>query len=218
MPNRKEEIQLPSGERGPRHIRVDGHWRDHPDAMIMRPGEVRRLAELSSVVIPPQYFVATAEHETGFCPVEVDTEENGHVTMGLYQVDDDECASVGEPSANLYDPAVCTRVFAHVQERRFARIVDVFGRIQPDIWAYLGLAHNEGLGAAQKTLRRYGMDWTEYKRRNLIHALMLEQNAETPQEQIQAARELDRVRRISAYGDAMISGGTRWGEAIATMA
>ncbi len=214
---RTEEIRLPDWRRARRHIRVDGHWRDHPDAIIVRPGEVRRLAILSCVLIPPQYFVATAEHESGFCTNEIDTEPTTKQSFGLYQVDDGEAADVGEPSADLLDPVICTRVFARLQERRLARLIDEFGRREPDIYAYLGLAHNEGLGAAQKTLRRYGMDWAEYKRRNATNAALMRSKAITHDQDDAAEKETERVRRISAYGDAMISGGTRWNEAIATM-
>jgi hypothetical protein len=55
-----------------------------------------------------------------------------------------------------------------------------------DVWAYLALAHNQGLGAALKTIRTYGLDWDAYKKRNPTMTGIIE------------------------YGDDCISGGPAW--------
>ncbi len=218
---RREEVVLAGDLRGPRHVRgPDDRWRDGPGAILVPPRDVRRLAILSSAIIPPQYFVATAERETGFCSNEVDTERIDQPdeieTHGLFQVDRGEAADVGEPGADLYDPVICLRVFARLQEGRLIQIRAAAGGGRlPDDWAYLGLGHNEGIAAALKTIRRYGEDWAEYKRRNANAARLAIQTAETPEEQAKARAGLERVRRISAYGEAMISGGDRWAEAVA---
>ena len=54
------------------------------------------------------------------------------------------------------------------------------------LWAYLALAHNQGLAAALKTIAKYGVDWPAYKARN-------------PQ-----------LADMGRYGDDCITGGSKW--------
>jgi hypothetical protein len=58
-----------------------------------------------------------------------------------------------------------------------------------DTWAFLAIAHNEGLGAAEKTIMAHGLNWSAWKKRN------------------------PRLAAMAAYGDDCITGGDRWAEA-----
>lgn len=218
--NVRRESVVVGGKDFPRHVRGIHGWIDGPMARLVDPGELRRMAIASSIIIPPQFFVATADHETGFCQNEVDTEPGGFVSKGLFQVSDDEAAEVGHAGADLLDWVISTRVFARLQEGRLRRILEHVQERLPDVWAYLGLAHNEGLGTwdaggrgALGTLFRFGMDWERYKARNFGAAQVRLSRASSAEERSSATHEVERVRRISAYGDDMINGGDHWSSA-----
>lgn len=196
---RKQEYLLPSGNLS----------RRRDDAILITPQTVKKFAEAFTSLIPGTYFVGTARKESGFAANEIDTEESGYVSKGLCQLSDDEATDVGMKGANLLDPVVNLRVMVKIAERNLNALSKT-GLKFPDAYAYLGIAHNEGLAAAIKTIKNYGMDWAEYKRRNLqaalkANALALESG--DLEKRKKAERELERVRRISSYGDACIDGG-----------
>ena len=180
MSERKEEYVQPDG------TRLRSRQRG---ARMVSPGYIAELAIVESRRIPVKYFVASAERESSFATNEVDTEPNGYISEGLYQLSKSEASDVGMAGADLLDPVLSTRVFAKLQERRLSAIAKLTGNVlkEPDVWAYLAIAHNQGLGACLKTIKMYGLDWKEYKARNP-------------------------TSRICAYGDACISGGSRWRE------
>lgn len=138
--------------------------------------------------IPTSFAIGTATVESDFDPLCTTIERGGAspTSKGLYQVNDGEAASVGEPGANLLDPETCTRVYANLAAGRLESLRS-WGASEPDIWAYLGLAHNQGLAAAHTTIGNYGADWNAYKARN-------------PD------------ARINRYGDYCITGGPRFHE------
>lgn len=110
--------------------------------------------------IPPQFFVGTAQHESNFATNEIDTEVSGFTSYGIYQLSKDEAKEAGSPGANLLDLEEATRVFAFIQHRRLDALLKLAPKaIEPDIWCYLALAHNEGPGAAAKTINLYKLDW-----------------------------------------------------------
>jgi hypothetical protein len=166
------------------------------------PGGTRRRIEPAAVAaawvrattkIPPQYACGTAQHETDFTANEVDTEESGFVSKGIFQLSDEEAAEAGRPGADLLNLDQAAAVLAAVAQHRLAAIVvaahlDGWTRLPNDVWAYLALAHNQGLGAALKTIRLHGLDWTSYKKRN------------------------SQLAAMAAYGDDCVSGGARWSE------
>lgn len=195
---RKEEYLLPSGKLS----------RRRDDAILLTPQTVKKFAEAFTDKIPGLYFVGTARKESGFAANEIDTEESGYVSKGLCQISDEEATSVGMKNVNLLDPIINIRVMVKLAERNLEKLGNIIKF--PDVWAYLGLAHNEGLKAAQKTIKNYGMNWPAYKKRNLDAALKaMEKALESGdlEARKKAEKELDRVRRISAYGDACIDGG-----------
>jgi hypothetical protein len=164
-------------------------------------------------IVPPQFSVGTALHETNYTANELDIEPNGHTTGGLFMLDVPtlsppiigDAIAVGMPEKNIYDLADACAVFAALSERRLRRILDAtdlwladhgFGPVDhdnppPDVWAYLALAHNQGLGACLKTIATYGMNWEDYKRRN-------------------PSVNISMVRNGRIYGDDAISGGPDW--------
>lgn len=138
--------------------------------------------------IPTSFAIGTATVESDFDPLCTTIERGGAspTSKGLYQVNDGEAASVGEPGADLLDAETCTRVYANLAAGRLETLRG-WGAREPDIWAYLGLAHNQGMGAAQTTIQNYGADWDAYKARNP-------------------------GARINRYGDYCLTGGPRYHE------
>lgn len=146
-----------------RQAKVDG-------AVFIGASTIADLGAKYSSEIPARYFVASADHESGFACNEVDYEppgKDGHVfiSKGLYQVSDTEARDLGM-DGDLLDPDFSTRVFAKLQERRLdfirrtiRRLYAVNPRI-PDVWGFMALAHNEGNEAVEKTLRLHGDDWS----------------------------------------------------------
>lgn len=138
--------------------------------------------------IPAEFALGTAQHESNFTLNEVDTEESGFTSKGVFQLSEEEANDVDFPEADLLDLEDATKVFCLLCERRLQRIIQVANlhaeNLPADVWAYLALAHNQGLDAALKSIERYGLNWTAYKQRN-------------PQ-----------FKGMAAYGDDVISGGS----------
>lgn len=142
--------------------------------------------------IPAQFALGTAQHESGFTLNEVDTEASGYVSKGIFQISGQEAADAGLAQADLLSLEDATAVFSILCERRLQSLIAVAHLderdLPADVWAYLALAHNQGLAAAHKTIRAHGLDWAAYKQRN-------------PQ-----------LVGMGRYGDDVISGGARWAE------
>ena len=147
-----------------------------------------------SVQIPAQYALGTAQHETNWTLNEVDTEDSGFVSMGIFQLSDEERKQVGLPAANLLALEDACKVLALVAAQRLTLLLQESAITDPpypsDIWAYLAVAHNEGTQAALKTIRRHGLDWMQWKRRNF-----------------------QQLGNMCNYGDDCISGGSKWSTA-----
>ncbi len=98
----------------------------------------------------------------------------------VYVVADDETIQAGfngktNSPKQTTDLVEATVVFSRLQQIKLNRIIAAW-RMTPagaaaveltdDIYAYLALAHNEGLEAALKTIALHGADWGHYKVRN----------------------------------------------------
>lgn len=167
----------------------------HPDGHRIRvsPGVLAATWRQHSERIPAQYAVGTAQHESDFSLNEVDTEPSGFRSLGLFQLSSEERLHSPRPMADLLTLEGSCAVLAYVAERRLDAIIriagfDPAGALPADVWAYLALAHNQGLGACERTLNTHRLAWSAYKLRN-------------PQ-----------LANLGAYGDDCISGGERWPE------
>ncbi len=139
-------------------------------------------------LVDPRYFVATCFHEAG-CENEWDTEiatmraPHGFVTVGAYQISQEEAEKFGFKLEDMLDLAKATMCFVRLTESNRLAIRGAAGipERQPDpdytdvngvVWkgglvrAYLAITHNKGVGFMQKTVKTYGLNWDEYKRRN----------------------------------------------------
>lgn len=137
-------------------------------AIVVTPEEIIFEAIKIGTKLRHQYLVGTAKHETNYAVNECDEEENGFRTYGVYQVSRQECREVGEPDVDLLNLANSTRVFCALMEKRLERIIKEINldpnNLPLDVWFYLAMIHNMGLGATLKTIKRYGLDakaWTE---------------------------------------------------------
>lgn len=184
--------------------------RDNLRAQVLRkvefiPDGKRRCIEPAMLIeawravtfsIPAQYVLGTAEHESDLTLNEIDTEESGFVSRGIFQVSDEECYEVGAGcEVDPLDLSNSCYILVALCERRLDKLIAEAslrptGPWPPDIWAYLAIAHNQGLSAACKSIRRFGLNWSRYKQRN------------SPQGAYFA--------RMAAYGDDVISGGLHW--------
>lgn len=190
------------------------------------PQLVADLARKLETGIPPQFFVATAERETNFATNEIDVEEDGFTSQGLFQIcngrwynPDTNSWSYGgraecTVATDLLDPAVAVNTFNIIQTLRLRNIQTAAAQkgnfTGVDVWAYLGLAHNEGLEAALKTIKNYGLDWLAYKQRNGVCAFHLQGNSLWTMPCDPNKPCTDYGKKIGRYGDSMITGGTRW--------
>jgi len=154
--------------------------------------------------ISPTYMLGTAQHETNFTTNEVDVEPPNStgvcfISKGIFQIADSEASARGHAGIDLLDLENSVIVLSDIATYNLQEIIrladdrQVFDHeteysVRPDVWAYLSIAHNQGLGACKKTIRKYGLDWTAYKLRN----------SGTPF-----------WKDVAEYGDDCISGGAK---------
>lgn len=175
----------------------------------------------------PRFALGTSDHESSLTLNEKDTEPSGFVSMGIYQISEDEMRHVGMPEADPYDLEDCTIVFAKLTEEREVAICRALPPIRPtdsnyyeamtrrtvSMPAYLFIAHNQGLAACLKSIRTWGMNWESYKSRN-------EDEAKKALAAAQESGDKDRIKAaqdklkwwydVFAYGNDVISGGRHW--------
>lgn len=166
------------------------------------PLQLAQLCLKASKLIDVRYFLGTAQHESDFV-CNCDTEEDDDVhSLGLFQVNSDEAKQAGynPKSLDLLSPQDNLAVFVRISEQRLDAILKEIGYPSPepeDLRAYLFLSHNQGLGAAIKSIQMYGLNWgngdSSYKARNVQHRSWL------------------------AYGDDVISGGRYYPEIARTL-
>lgn len=171
-----------------------------------------------------RYALGTAEHETNFAVNEVDTEESGFQSFGIYQVSLEEIGQAGPAAAGvdvngLATLVGCTQVMAAITTHRVGLITAAAPREAQgdDLRAYLSIAHNQGLGACLKTIEAHGLDWAAYKDRNRRGALD-EVSAAAPgtSDELRAKAKYKWWCSVFAYGDDCISGGDAWAALQAT--
>lgn len=206
LPQRLEEYVFDDG-RPPTRIRVQG-------AKLVTGSQVlSSVIKASSALgllgsIDSRYFVATCFHEAG-CTNEWDTEiaspscPEGFVSVGAYQIGAEEAQRFAFTLEDMLDLDKASKCMVHLAEhnrlmlRNYAKLgsavdpdyTDEHGKVWPggNMRAYLAIAHNKGLGYAKKTIERYGLDWSAYKRRNPTDNLV-----------------------AHGYGEDCITGGTHW--------
>lgn len=150
----------------------DGSWTsDYTARRFSSKAEVAALVQAAGTAIPLPYYYGTVKHESGYCWNERDTEDSGFQSWGLFQIGQAEADDAGYGSYDLLSPEVNAKVMAYLAERNRASLRELLGlspdQLDPrDMGAYLSIAHNQGLGAARKTVSEYGMDWEAYKARN----------------------------------------------------
>lgn len=136
-------------------------------AILTTPKEVIRIAGLLPTSLSMRFLVGSAQHESNFAINEVDTEVSGFQTFGIFQLSKDEAKEMGSPNADLLDLYTSTRIFCRLMEKRLTSITKASNLTsKEDYWAYLAIAHNQGLGACLKTIKNHGLDWEAYKKRN----------------------------------------------------
>lgn len=135
--------------------------------ILVTPQEVADAWRMRSS-IPAQYAVGTADHESSFTINERDTEPNGFVSIGIFQLSQDEANAAGFPAANLLTLEDSCAVMAKTAERRLANILSAANLTTPtpDCWFYLALCHNQGWGACHKTICAHGLDAAAWTARN----------------------------------------------------
>lgn len=143
------------------------------DAVRATPAQVAEACRKAGATIPLGYFVGTAQHESNCAINERDTEENGYMSYGIFQLGYHEARSVKMPSANLLDLDQSCRVMVMLAENRRMYLRSILRLVNgqadsPDLNAYIAICHNVGENDATiKNIPKYGMDWKEWKRRNL---------------------------------------------------
>lgn len=149
---------------------------------------VKTQARLGIATVDPRYFVGTVFHEAG-CTNEWDTEvatkscPPGFQSVGAYQIGDEEARRYGFRLEDMLDLEKSTECMVRMAEdnRRAVRLAAGIPADAPDpdyvdpsgtLWkggamrAYLGIAHNKGVGFTRLTIQRYKLDWPAYKARN----------------------------------------------------
>lgn len=187
--------------------------------------QVAEAARKAGATIDLGYFVATAQHESSLRWNERDTEENGYMSYGIYQIGLHEARSVRMPTADLQDLDQATRVMVMLAENRrmyLRRILTLAGaEADPkDLCAYIAICHNVGeMDGSIRNIPKYGMDFGKWKERNAKMAkewpataadlLLHHQSIGSSPAQIDAAKLdlakakkfADWVPRMTRYGD-----------------
>lgn len=137
--------------------------------------------------IDPRYFVGTCFHESG-CTNEWDTEIasktciGGFQSVGAYQIGKEEAERYGFGISHMLDLGMATQCMiklASYNREHIRYIAKLGSTLDPDytdeqgvVWkagtmrAYLAICHNHGTGYVGDTIRKYGLDWGAYQRRN----------------------------------------------------
>lgn len=168
-----------------------------------------------SQIIPAQYAVATADHESSFTTNEIDTEPSGFVSKGIFQLSDEEATSVRLPGVDLLQLENSVKVFTILQESRMQKIVAAAGLRMAcppaDVWSYLSIAHNQGLDAALKSIASHGLGWDDYKNRNIAEAALATTQPNLSDDEIRQRKiKLEWWHSVASYGDDTITGGPFW--------
>ncbi len=152
--------------------------------------------------IPATFALGVAQHETDLRTDEEDTETDGTVTTGIFQLTRSEAVRALRPAADLTDLAESCAVFATIMESNLDALRDAAGLSDDAAFfarggaAYLAWSHNAGLGQARTSIQRYGLDWSALKAR---------------------AQNGYMVQRMEPYGDDCLTGGRYWTSELAAI-
>lgn len=158
--------------------------------ITVQPLDVARLWIEKTRLIPAQYAIGTCQHESDFVSNCDTLESNGQKSKGLFQINSTEAVESGYGITDPFDMLNNLTIFAVISEKRLDKIlasVRYPSNVPTDTWAYLFIAHNQGISASLKSIATYGMDWEKYKSRNPNPSW-------------------------HAYGDDVISGGKYWSD------
>jgi hypothetical protein len=139
----------------------------------LTPQQVVDLWRQYTTDIPWQYALGSAQHESDLEPGPgADTSGDqpklsDSTSYGLYQMSTFE-QGLAVVIGDIHDPDVNTKIFYLTMSKKLGaiRAAAGFDDHGSDVWAYLGMAHNMGLGSALKTIAQHGLDWQAYKDRN----------------------------------------------------
>ncbi len=159
-------------------------------------------------LIPAQFALGSAFHETGYAVNERDVadQSDGTDSDGLFQISRQEAVDAGMGQADLFNLTGAVTVFRVLMEEKYYKILraaklNIGAMVPPDVWAYLSMAHNQGIGAVIETINKHGLHWDAYRQRN--------QGIKRP--------GFDGAA-ICRYGDDCIFGGPDWRPEFATTA
>jgi hypothetical protein len=170
--------------------------------------------------IPTATAVGFASHESGYATNIHTVEPNGHTTGGVFEIDlpsvypyfnKGDAVAVGAPWLNWWDLNDCCAIFAARLRGYKVRIIAAANAynaanganpidetaLPADLYSYLGIAHNMGIGTALQSIKTYGMDWAAFKAR--------------PEN---AGLNIVQARSGGTYGDDVVSGGPDFTEAM----
>lgn len=181
---------------------------DRSYAHHLAPSDVLGIWRGLSSDIPGRFIIGTVEHESDFIVNERTPGDQGDGTPsdGLTQASRAEAIKAGKPLADLFDAAENLTVYAITQHRNLSELHDLIAGkplgSPSDIWAWLSMAWNQGMGSASTgkgvrgSIAKHGPDYSGpggYRERN--------KSLQHPGFNGPA---------IIAYCDAVISGGKYW--------
>ena len=163
--------------------RPDGTWSpDRADARFVSRARILEFARPHVRRLAPGFVVGVVERESSGCWNQEDTDydDKGHArpvrTYGLCMVNTYEQAEAEElnpelPRAgDILSPPVNVGVFVTLAERVLIWVANAakmpVDQLPPDALGYVAWAHNAGVRDVLLSIRRYGLDWDELKRRN----------------------------------------------------
>lgn len=170
--------------------------------------------------IPTSWAVGCALHEGNYAVNIRNVESNGHTTGGVFELDlpsgppylnAGDAAATGMLEKSPFDLDDACAILAVLLRRYKVLIIRAANKwnaanglpaIDPtappsDVYSYMAIGHNQGIGAALKSINTYGMNWAAYKARP---------------ENAGVNVAIDRGSGI--YGDDVVSGGVDFSEAM----
>jgi hypothetical protein len=128
-----------------------------------------------SSTIPGRFIIGTIQHESDFIKNERSPGDqgDGSPSDGLTQASRAEAIKAGKPLADLMDVDDNLAVYAITQHRNLDKLRSLIAG-KPlgdpsDVWAWLSMCWNQGFGAVQTSINKYGAAYSGaggYRERN----------------------------------------------------